>query len=65
MSEYTVLVVGYTAENRRLDTKQATYTGKLGDIYDMLRSEYPPPPGGACNFTVWLDRKCVNVGSYS
>lgn len=65
MNEYTILVTGFTAENKRLPTKQFIYTGKLGDIYDRLRNDYPAPPGGACNFAVWRDRKCVDVGSYT
>lgn len=65
MNEYTILITKFTAENKRLLTEQVVCTGKLGDIYDKLRSDYPAPPGGACNFTVWQNRKCVDVGSYN
>lgn len=65
MNEYTVLVTGFTAKNERLATKQVVYNCKLGDIYDKLRNDYPAPPGGACNVTVWQNRKCVDTGSYN
>ena len=64
MNEYTVLVTGFTARNERLETKQFIYTCVPGDIYDKVQRDYPAPAGGACNYAVWLSKKCVDTGSY-
>jgi hypothetical protein len=65
MKEYTVLTTGFTAKNDRLETKQFIYTCLPGDIYDKIRSDYPAPAGGVCNFTVWFNKECVAAGSYN
>lgn len=65
MNEYTVLYTHFNHKSKSIHGGQHCLVMRKEEIHAWLMENERPPQGGATNYTIWLDRKCVDAGSYN